>query len=88
MIATIGRMRTGLLWLAASLAALSSACVGQVGDPGEAPGSGPQCDEGPIAGPAPIRRMTRFEYNRTVDALLGDATNPAVVFGAEEDPIE
>jgi len=29
--------------------------------------------------------MTRFEYNRTVDALLGDATNPAVVFGAEEE---
>jgi hypothetical protein len=28
-------------------------------------------------GPAPLRRMTRFEYNNTISDLLGDTTQPA-----------
>lgn len=31
--------------------------------------------------------MTRFEYNRTVSDLLGDDTNPASSFGAEEEKL-
>src|SRR6185295_17787330 len=34
--------------------------------------------------PAPLRRMTRFEYNNTVRDLLGDATSPASLLPAEE----
>jgi hypothetical protein len=35
-------------------------------------------------GPAPIRRLTRGEYNRTVRDLLGDDTRPADSFVPEE----
>jgi hypothetical protein len=84
--------------LAAGLLALASAaaagCIGDIGagDEGvggiDPPGPGPQsCSEGPQPGDAPIRRMTRFEYNNTVRDLLGDATNPADGFGAEEEAL-
>ncbi len=33
---------------------------------------------------APLRRMTRFEYNNTVRDLLGDNTSPANAFPSEE----
>jgi hypothetical protein len=33
--------------------------------------------------PAPIRRLSRFEYNNTVRDLLGDTTRPADAFPAE-----
>ncbi len=33
----------------------------------------------------PIRRLTRFEYNRTVRDLLGDTSNPANVLPPEEE---
>jgi hypothetical protein len=33
----------------------------------------------------PIRRLTRFEYNRTVRDLLGDTSNPADVLPPEEE---
>ncbi|EYF07456.1 DUF1592 domain-containing protein [Chondromyces apiculatus] len=36
-------------------------------------------------GGAPIRRMTRFEYNNTVRDLLGDDTQPARAFVPEEE---
>ncbi|MDZ4696797.1 MAG: DUF1592 domain-containing protein [Deltaproteobacteria bacterium] len=40
--------------------------------------------EGPISpGPAPLRRLTRAEYNATVQELLGDATSPADAFPPE-----
>ncbi len=40
---------------------------------------------GPISpGPSPIRRLTRFEYNNTLRDLLGDTTEPANSFPAEE----
>jgi hypothetical protein len=40
------------------------------------------CDM-PFPNRAPIRRLTRFEYNRTVDTLLGDTSNPANSLPAE-----
>lgn len=40
------------------------------------------CDT-PYPNRAPIRRLTRFEYNSTVNALLGDATFPANSLPAE-----
>jgi hypothetical protein len=84
--------------LAACLLTLAGAagagCIGDIGagDEGvggiDPPGPGPQsCSEGPQPGDAPIRRMTRFEYNNTVRDLLGDTTNPADGFGAEEEAL-
>ena len=35
-------------------------------------------------GRAPLRRLTRFEYNNTVRELLGDTTNPANALPSEE----
>lgn len=35
-------------------------------------------------GPSPVRRLTRYEYNNTVRDLLGDTSNPANAFPAEE----
>jgi hypothetical protein len=35
-------------------------------------------------GPAPLRRLTRFEYNNTVRDLLGDATKPGDALPPEE----
>jgi hypothetical protein len=72
----------------------ASACVGEIG--GRAGQEGiigppdiqPQsCVDGPQPGDSPIRRMTRFEYNNTVRDLLGDDTNPADSFGAEEEAL-
>ncbi|NUO49333.1 MAG: DUF1592 domain-containing protein, partial [Polyangiaceae bacterium] len=79
-----------------SLSLLSSVavgCTGEIGDLDAVPGapgsepSAPSCLEGPAPGPSPIRRMTRFEYDRTVLDLLGDETNPASGFGAEEEAL-
>lgn len=83
-------MRRGL-FLVVSCAGLA-ACVGELGD---APGSSstdppiqPQaCGVAVQPGPAPIRRMTRFEYDNTVRDLLGDTTHPAADFGAEEEAL-
>jgi hypothetical protein len=44
----------------------------QTSTPAAAP---PNCDQ-PQPGRAPLRRLTRFEYNRSVDALLGDDSSP------------
>jgi hypothetical protein len=85
--------RVTFLWLGA-LSCAGAACVGDIGD--RQPGSsitGPDpttqsCTDGGIhPGPAPIRRMTRFEYDSTVRDLLGDTTNPAADFGAEEESL-
>jgi hypothetical protein len=78
-------MRSGLVLLLASVAGFGAACVGEIGNGGHGPGYEVTCADGPMAGPAPIRRMTRFEYDRTVLELLGDDTNPASGFGAEEE---
>ena len=37
----------------------------------------------PTPGPAPVRRLTRFEYSNTVRDLLGDATQPGDQLPAE-----
>jgi hypothetical protein len=66
------------------------------GPPGAGAGAGPPGGGGPapacrgITGsgtgvaPAPLRRLTRFEYNNTVRDLLGDTTSPASALPAEE----
>jgi len=38
------------------------------------------------AGPMPLRRMTRAEFNNTVRDLLGDTTSPANAFPLDRDP--
>jgi hypothetical protein len=38
-------------------------------------------------GPSPIRRMTRREYNNTIQDLLGDDSKPAQGFPAEEEAL-
>lgn len=45
---------------------------------GTTPEGTPQLDCSAIdPGPAPLRRLTRFEYNNTIADLLGDTTSPA-----------
>ncbi len=63
----------------------SSSAAGAGGVNG-GPGRGPAtADCGvPNAPRAPIRRLTHFEYNRTVRDLLGDATSPADAFPGEQ----
>jgi hypothetical protein len=61
--------------------------------PGPGPGPGPgmaptvpakcQALKG-RPGPAPLRRLTRYEYNNTVRDLFGDTTSPANTLPAEE----
>lgn len=41
----------------------------------------------PQPGASPVRRMTRTEYNNTVRDLLGDKTEPAKKFPAEEESL-
>ncbi len=72
----------------------TSACLGNIGDPTLPPdttgGPDPQpaCIAGQVEpGPSPIRRMTRFEYNNTVRDLLGDTSDQADTFGAEEEAL-
>jgi hypothetical protein len=49
------------------------------------PGAPAACSGSAIApGRAPLRRLTRFEYNNTVRDLLGDTTSPADAFASEE----
>ncbi|MDC0676749.1 DUF1592 domain-containing protein [Sorangium atrum] len=52
-------------------------------------GTGPTdpaaCEDGAVyPGRAPLRRLTRFEYNKTVRDLLGDTTDPAYSLPSEE----
>ncbi len=64
------------------------------GGPGPASGGGggttttdtqALCQDGKVRpGRAPLRRMTRFEYNNTVRDLLGDSSKPANDFPSEE----
>ena len=73
---------------------LVAACVGTTGDPAESNESADgdeqpseQCSGVVDPGPSPIRRLTRFEYNRTVHDLLGDTSEPANAFVAEEESL-
>ncbi len=52
---------------------------------GESPRGSQACTEGVIQpGRAPLRRLTRFEYNNTVRDLFGDTTQPANALPPEE----
>ena len=54
---------------------------GETGEPDE-----PESCAGPLlTGPAPIRRLTRVEYNNTVYQLLGDTSQPANAFPPDEE---
>jgi hypothetical protein len=68
-----------------------TACIGNIGDsaPGStSPGGEPlSCGEAIEPGPAPIRRMTSFEFDNTLRDLLGDDTKPAKAFTAEEEAL-
>lgn len=53
------------------------------GGPGPGPGPGDACEVfGPVT--APLRRLTRFEYNNTVRDLAGFGDSPASLFPAED----
>jgi len=69
-----------------ALGLILAACTGRFGDTPEPVGQaeGPIC-KGLQPGKSPIRRMTRFEYDNTVRDLLGDTTEPAKNFVAEEE---
>lgn len=46
-------------------------------DDGGDDGPAASCEDGPSVGTAPLRRLTRFEYDNTIRDLLGDVTRPA-----------
>jgi len=64
-----------------------SACVPDfvIGGPGEA-ATPVDCEPShrQFAGNAPLRRLTRFEYNQTIRDLFGDDTSPANALPSEE----
>lgn len=77
-----------------SVGASGQSGTGTGGDGSGGTGSGSNvpiaaaCAPGPIQpGPSPLRRLTRFEYNNTVAALLGDKTSPADDFPLEEQSV-
>ncbi|MGZ5971602.1 MAG: DUF1587 domain-containing protein, partial [Polyangiales bacterium] len=65
------------------LAACRGVIGGLEGQDGQGGESSAVCTGDP--GPAPIRRLTRFEYDNTVRDLLGDTSHPARSFPAEEE---
>ena len=69
--------------------AFIGACTGKLGSVPAPVGqvAEDECATGIHPGGAPIRRMTRFEYNNAVRDLLGDATRPADTFVAEEEAL-
>ncbi|WP_234023769.1 DUF1592 domain-containing protein [Sorangium cellulosum] len=73
--------------------ALASACTGIAGEPAGSSGDTPGdtsvdplvCEDGAVhPGRAPLRRLTRFEYNKTVRYLFGDTTEPAFSLPSED----
>lgn len=67
-----------------SLAGLS--CTGQISGPGGNSSDNPQSAlcESVDPGPSPLRRLTRFEYNNTIQDLFGIDTRPADAFTPEK----
>lgn len=54
-------------------------------DSGEGPGPSAECEGAPVSvGVAPMRRLTRTEYNNTVRDLLHDTSAPADLFSPDE----
>jgi hypothetical protein len=83
----------GTLLLAAACYTGTGDAHGDGDDDGDGSGDDGGDDDGVAAcgepgavlpGRAPLRRLTRFEYNNTVRDLLGDDTNPANAFPSEE----
>lgn len=80
-------MASGLVLVAIA----SSACESPAADADPtSDDSGPEpppssCDAPLDPGPAPIRRLTRVEYNNTVYQLLGDTSRPADDFPPDEE---
>lgn len=81
-------------WVAGTVLGLVG-CTGVVGEPrpgssSEPPGAGGSTTVGPTETPtcaiprAPLRRLTRFDYNNTVRDLLGIASKPASALPGEE----
>jgi hypothetical protein len=62
----------------------ASAGAGGGGGPGTGTGGAASVTPGPSAPDAPLRRLSRVQYNNTVRDLLGDTTKPADAFQAEE----
>ncbi|MBX3126233.1 MAG: DUF1592 domain-containing protein [Polyangiaceae bacterium] len=81
-------MRRPLLLSAALALPLAFGCVGSIDEPGErsGPTTTPKGQSGGVCavGPAPLRRLTRAEYDNTVFDLLGDASSPASAFPEDE----
>src|SRR5712671_341560 len=83
--------RKSMVWAGFLIASLTG-CTGEVGSPrgngpggipgtgGTGPGEPPGGMAALVPGRAPLRRLTRSEYNATVAALLGDTTQPANAF--------
>lgn len=66
---------------------LGSACQDDTDSPvDEAPAPLCAADQ-TTPGKSPMRRLTRYEYNNTVRDLLGDTTEPASSFPAEEEAL-
>src|SRR5690242_8894076 len=67
----------------------SSTLIISLGLLGCNPEQSPDVEKGacsiPEPGPAPIRRLTRVEYNNTVYQLLGDTSAPADQFPPDEE---
>jgi hypothetical protein len=64
--------------------ALLAGCTGSIGGDGERAINDTVAKSLCVVD-TPIRRLTRFEYNRTVRDLLGDTSNPADVLPPEEE---
>ncbi|MGB5367769.1 MAG: DUF1592 domain-containing protein, partial [Polyangiales bacterium] len=65
-------------------AALLAGCTGSIGGDGERAVNDTVAKSLCVVD-TPIRRLTRFEYNRTVRDLLGDTSNPADALPPEEE---
>lgn len=80
------RFSFGFAVLVAALGGASCNDVGRIGSTPADAAKPLQCSA-LEPGAAPIRRMTRFEYNNTVRDLLGDTTRPADSFVVEEEAL-
>lgn len=74
------------LWILGAWALLTAGAACEEGDAPTVQPAPLNCDA-IEPGDAPIRRMTRVEYNNTVRDLLGDASAPAAHFVAEEEAL-
>src|SRR5688572_29820374 len=80
-------------------ATLAAGCTGDIAEEASGPGSPPASHARPEplptgapppaandgVGPAPIRRLTRLEYNKTLRDLLDDTSRPGDAFAADLD---